>query len=60
MIPFDLGGTVVRPLMVEDTAYPNKTLLIQPFKDTGGLTHDQRKFNRELSKARIVTEHALV
>ena len=55
---FDLGGTVVRPLIVGDTAYPNKTWLIQPFKDNGGLTHDQRNFNREVSKARIVSEHA--
>ena len=55
---FDLGGTVVWPLVVEDTAFSNKTWLIQPFKDTGGLAHDQRKFNREESKARIVTEHA--
>lgn len=39
-----------------DTAYPNKTWLIQPFKDTGGLLRDQRKFNREVSKMRIVSE----
>ncbi|CAH3165783.1 unnamed protein product, partial [Porites lobata] len=55
---FDLGGTVVRPLIVGDTAYPNKTWLIRPFKDNGGLTRDQRNFNREVSKARIVSEHA--
>ena len=55
---FDLGGTVVRPLIVGDTAYPNKTWLIRPYKDNGGLTRDQRKFNREVSKAGIVSEHA--
>ena len=55
---FDLGGTIVRPLIVEDTAYPNKTWLIRPFKDDGGLTRAQRNFNREISKARIVSEHA--
>ena len=41
------------PLIVGDTAYPNKTWLIRPFKDTGGLTRDQRKFNWEVSKARM-------
>jgi len=46
---FDLGGTVVRPLIVGDTAYPNKTWLIRPFKDNSGLMRDQRKFNREVS-----------
>ena len=55
---FDLGGTVVRLLIVGDTAYPNKTWLIRPFKDNGGLTRDKRNFNREVSKARIVSEHA--
>ena len=55
---FDLGGTVVLPLIVRDTAYPTKTWLIRPFKDTGGLTLDQSKFNRDLSKVRIVSEHA--
>lgn len=50
---FDLGGTVVHPLIVGDTAHPNKTWLIRPFKDTGGLMCDHRKFNREVSKARI-------
>ena len=36
---FDIGGTVVRPLIVGDTAYPTKRWLIRPYKDTGGLTH---------------------
>ena len=54
---FDLGGIVVCPLIVGDTAYPNKTWLIQSFKDNGGLTRDQRKYNREVSKARIVSKH---
>ena len=36
---FDLGGTVARPLIVGDTAYPTKHWLIQTCKDTGGLTH---------------------
>ena len=36
---FDMGGTVVRPLIVGDTAYFTKRWLIRPYKDTGGLTH---------------------
>ena len=36
---FDLGGTVVRPLIVGDTAYPTKLWLIRQCKDTDGLTH---------------------
>ena len=36
---FDLGGTVVRPLIVGDTAYPTKRWLIRPCKDTDCLTH---------------------
>ena len=54
---FDLGGTVVRPLIVGDTAYPTKHWLIRPCKDTDCLTHHYGKFNREVSKARTVSEH---
>lgn len=46
---FYLGRTVVRPLIMGDTAYPNKTWLIRPFKDDGGLTPNQRNFNQEVS-----------
>ena len=53
-------GTIVCPLIVGDTAYPNKTWLIRPFKDTGGLTRDQRKFNWEVSKARMYLNTHLV
>ena len=52
---FDLGGNVVRSLIVGDTAYPNKTWLIRPFKENGGLPRDQRNFNREVSKAKTRT-----
>ena len=46
---FDLGRTVVCPLIMGDTAYPNKIWLIRPFKDDGGLTRNQRNFNQEVS-----------
>ena len=54
----DLHGTVIRPMIVGDSAYPLKPWLLRPFKDNGALNQDQRNFNRELSKARIVSEHA--
>ena len=54
----DLGGTVIRPLAVGDSAYPLKTWLLPVIKDNGALNQDQKKFNKELAKARIVSEHA--
>ena len=54
----DLSGTVVRPFILGDSAYPKRNWLLQPFKVTGHLNGDQRKYNKELSKARIVSEHA--
>ena len=54
----DLGVTVIRPLVVGDSAYPLKTWLLPVIKDNGALNRDQKKFNKELSKARIVSEHA--
>ena len=54
----DVNGTIVRPLIVGDSAYPLKPWLLCPFKDNGALSREQKKFNEELSKARIVSEHA--
>ena len=55
----DLVGSVIRPppLVVGDSAYPLKTWLLPVIKD-GALNGEQKKFNKELSKARIVSEHA--
>ena len=55
----DLAGTVIRPFVVGDSAYPLKTWLLPVIKDNGGLTEDQKKFNKELSKSRIIAEHVL-
>ena len=54
----DVNGTIIRPLIVGDSAYPLKPWLLCPFKDNGALNREQKKFNEELSKARIVSEHA--
>ena len=45
----DLHGTVIWPLIVGESAYPQKTWLLRPVKDNGTLTREQKK----LSKARI-------
>lgn len=54
----DINGTTVRPLIVGDSAYPLTTWLLRPMKDNGALDQHQRHFNKELSKARVVSEHA--
>ena len=55
----DLNGTVIQLLIVGDSAYPLKTWLLRPVKDNGTLTREQKKFNKQLSKARIVSKHAI-
>ena len=54
----DLGGTVIRPFVVGDSAYLLKTWLLPVIKDNGALNQDQKKFNKELATAQIVSEHA--
>jgi len=54
----DINGTVIRPLIVGDSAYPLKTWLLRPLKDNGTLNQFQRNYNKELSKARVGSEHA--
>ena len=54
----DVNGTIIHPLIVGDSAYLLKPWLLCPFKDNGALNREQKKFNEELSKARIVSEHA--
>ena len=46
------------PLVVGDSAYPLKTWLLLVIKDNGALNQDQKKFNKELAKAQIVSENA--
>ena len=42
----DLGGTVIRPLVVGDSAYPLKTWLLPVIRDNGALNQYQKKFNK--------------
>ena len=55
----DLNGTVIRPLIVGDSAYLLKIWLLRPVKDNGTLTREQKKFNKQLLKARIMSEDAI-
>ncbi len=45
--------------IVGDAAYPIKSYLLKPYRDTGGLTAAQRSFNHRLSCVRVVSERAI-
>jgi len=47
---FDVNGTIIRPLILGDSAYPFKTWLLRPFKDNGALNQHQKNFNNHLSQ----------
>ena len=51
--PRTIGNTTVPLLILGDPAYPLKSWLMEPFSDSG-LTTRQRKFNYQLSRARVV------
>ncbi|XP_017470166.1 PREDICTED: putative nuclease HARBI1 [Rhagoletis zephyria] len=44
--------------LLGDSAYPCSDCIITPFKDNGHLTRDQKYFNKQLSKCRILIEHS--
>ena len=44
--------------LIGDKAYVNQNRLIAPFKDNGHLSVEDKHFNRRLSSARILIEHA--
>ena len=45
--------------LVGDAAYPMKSYLLKPYRDTGALTQGQRAFNHRLSSVRVVSERAI-
>ncbi len=45
--------------IVGDAAYPIKSYLLKPYRDTGALTAGQRAFNHRLSCVRVVSERAI-
>ena len=53
----NINNVQIPPIILGDSAYPLKSWLMRPFKSTGNLTREQKKFNRVLSKTRIVVEH---
>lgn len=46
--------------LISDSAYPNLSWLVTPFKDNGHLTHNEIRFNNDLSSTRVVVEHRQV
>ena len=53
----DVGGVLVPPLILDDSAFPLQSWLMKPFTN-GVPTPKQSYFNYRLSRARMVTERA--
>ena len=52
------GNQQLKPMIIEDGAYPSSTWLLQPYSDNGGLTRSQFTYNKSLFSARSVVERA--
>ena len=50
----DVNGTSVRPLIVDDSAYPLKEGLLCPFKDNGALTREQKTLMRSYREPELL------
>ena len=53
-----ISGVDVPIVVLGDPAYPLLRWCMKAFPDTGSLTSQQRCFNYQLSKARVVVEHS--
>ncbi len=45
-------------VLVGDAGYPLRTFLLTPFRDTGHLTAQHRRYNKAISSTRVVIEQA--
>ena len=53
-----IHGTLLRPMLVGDSAYPLKNWLLKPFSNRGHLPPQRTRFNIKLSAMRSVVERA--
>ena len=53
-----IQGTTVPVLVIGGPAYPLRPWLMKPYINTGSLCTSQRNFNYQLSKTRVIVEHA--
>ena len=53
----NINGVDVAPYIVGDGAYPLSEWLLKPYPRIGVLAQDEKRFNKEISKARVKVEH---
>lgn len=53
-----INGVAVCPLLIGDSAYPSLPWLVSPYPHSRNLNRNQAKFNKILSKSRVIMERA--
>ena len=53
-----ISEVTVRPLLIGDSAYPLLPWLVSPYPHSHNLNRNQAKFNKILSKSRVIVERA--